>query len=106
MPHPIGFPELATIAVLLALIVVPIWFSVRARPLGSLPYRWGFYTSWQMFVSAIVCVLINGPGADLLVALPIALLFLGAAAGLFYEEDTVLCSCSSASCCLSLLATS
>jgi hypothetical protein len=38
-----SLPALLLITLCAALILGPIWFSVKARPIGSLPYKWGLY---------------------------------------------------------------
>ncbi len=49
----IGFPELIIIAVILAAVIIPIWIARKAKPIGTLPYRWGTYLGVSTAVWAI-----------------------------------------------------
>lgn len=48
--------EIGLAAVALIVIVGgPIWFAVKARPIGSLPYRWGTYVGiWGVLLSIVL----------------------------------------------------
>jgi hypothetical protein len=50
----IGWPEVIGALSFVVGVVVPIWIAMKARPLGSLPYRWGVYTGIQMAITAVV----------------------------------------------------
>jgi hypothetical protein len=52
----IGWPEAIGALSLVVGIVVPIWIALKARPLGSFPYRWGIYTGIEMAITAVVLI--------------------------------------------------
>jgi hypothetical protein len=40
--------------VFLVILVAPIWFAVKARPLGPLRYRWGAFMGLQCIAIAVI----------------------------------------------------
>ena len=54
MLQSIGWPEAVGGLSFIVGVVVPIWIAMKARPLGSFPYRWGVYTGIQMAITAVV----------------------------------------------------
>lgn len=71
--RPLGAPELVLLLAV-ALVVVPIWISQKAKPLGGLPYKWG------TFMGIVTAMLAISLGTTMLIGnAPISLLELGLA---------------------------
>ena len=62
MLRSIGWPEVIGALSFVVGVVVPIWIAIKARPLGSFPYRWGVYTGIEMAVTAVALLALGLSG--------------------------------------------
>lgn len=59
----LGWPEIVIALLFLMLTIVPIWVAARARPLGTLSYKWA---TWVAIETAIVTFAVFAIGIPLI----------------------------------------
>jgi len=66
--HNFGVRDAIGVVLLLGGIVVPLWFGLRAKPLGAQPYRWATWLSLQSILlsaatvpTALKSIIAQGP---------------------------------------------